>query len=108
MEGSSQDSRAAGRRENTPMQSRAGCAWQSWVDKTIADEGQVAAVRRPRRNVDRTLTAKQLGEYLNLASAHGYYSQHHIFVGRMALDTLVEGDESDPLTVWRGMRKPVV
>src|SRR3990172_3898346 len=75
--------------------------------QSVADKGDLPAVGRPRWNVDRSLPAKESCDNPDLSARGRHQSKDHILVWGMTLDGLVIRKKDDPLSVGRGVRKPV-
>src|SRR5712692_3050485 len=57
-------------------------------DRLVTHEGELAAVGRPRGDVDRSLPAEQLGEHFDLPALGRDEAQHHLLIFWMALHRL--------------------
>src|SRR4051794_41373060 len=64
----------------------------------IAHERQPLTVRRPRRDVDRALTAEELRQYVDLAAARGHDAERDVLVLRVPGDVLLVRQEDQPLS----------
>src|ERR1035437_437173 len=53
------------------------------INQLVADERHVFAVGRPRRNIDRPLSAEQFREHADFAIREGHEPQPHVLIGRM-------------------------
>ncbi len=74
----------------------------------VAYEGEAFAVRGPGGDVDGALAAEKFGENGDLAVGEGHEAEDDIFVGRVADDGFVEGDDGHKFAVGRDVGKPVV
>src|SRR5260370_39566111 len=80
-------------------QSRHRTLADSLRDRLVADEGELAAVRRPRRDIDRSLSAEQLGEHFDLPALGRHEAQDHLLILWMALHRLFVGENHDPFAI---------
>src|SRR5206468_11746398 len=76
----------------------------------VAHERQSLPVRRPRRHVDRSLTAIRVRDHSRRSTSYRHQSQQHVLVKRMIVRRYIrgKGEVHDPLAVGRKMREPVV
>ena len=49
----------------------------------MTDKGDASTVRRPRRHVDRSLAAVDVGDDLRIAAIDGHHAQVNVLVERM-------------------------
>src|SRR5262245_33615610 len=76
----------------------------------VAYERQLLAVRRPRRNIDRPLTAIDVGNHFRLATLSRREPQVDAPIEGMVLGIHVtlKREKSDLLSVRRKVRKPII
>src|SRR6267378_4933875 len=81
----------------------------SW-HRRVAHERQSLSIRRPRRDVDRSLSSIHISDHSRRPATDGYQFQLHVLVERMIVRRHGQwkGDVHDPLAVGRDVREPVV
>src|SRR6266404_7390125 len=81
----------------------------SW-HRRVAHEGQALSIRRPRRDVDRSLSSIHISDHSRRSATDGDQFQLHVLVERMIVrgHGQWKGDVHDPLAVGRDVGEPAV
>src|SRR4051812_11445169 len=77
-------------------------------DEVITHVSDLFAIGRPRRHVDRSLSAEQLHQCSDFVVAHRHQTQRNILVLRMPFHIFIVSEKNHPFPIRRRMRKPIV